>query len=113
MTGTDTPADRSPLRRLGRLGRNLRNPFALGYLVLCGGLVVWALAVSVADDSGESMAGVVPLLTTAPASLVFLVLPDGAAMLVVAMVVGALVNASVIGWCARALGRGGRPDPTP
>jgi hypothetical protein len=108
VTGTDTHADRSPLRRLGQ---NLRSPFALAYLLLCVGLVVWALAVSAADDSGESMAGVVPLLATAPASLVFLVLPDGAAMLVVSMVVGALVNASVIGWCARALSRGNRPDP--
>ena len=109
MTGTDTHSDRSPLHRLGQ---NLRNPFALGYLLICVALVVWAVVVTVVDDSGESMAGVIPMLATAPTSLVFLVLPDGAAMLVVSMVVGALVNAAIIGWCARALARGNRPDPT-
>lgn len=75
-------------------------------------IVVWTVVVTVMDDSGESMAGVVPVLATAPASLVLLVLPDGRAMFVVAVVLGALVNASVIGWCARALSRGSRPDPT-
>ncbi len=68
---TDTP---SPLHRIGR---NLRNPFALGYLALCLALLVWALVVTIADDSGESMAGVIPLLATAPTSLVFLS-PPGA-----------------------------------
>lgn len=110
MTGTDTHSDRSPLHRLGQ---NLRNPFALGYLLICAALLVWAVVVTVVDDSGESMAGVIPMLATAPTSLVFLALPDGAAMLVVSMVIGALVNAAIIGWCARALARGNRPDPTP
>jgi hypothetical protein len=94
------------------LPRSLRhvygNVIALVYLALCAALLVWALAVSVVDDSGESMAGVIPLLATAPASLVVLVLPGGAAMLVVGIVFGALVNAAVIGWCARALRGGGR-----
>lgn len=110
MTSTDTHSDRSPLHRLGQ---NLRNPFALGYLLICVALLVWAVVVTVVDDSGESMAGVIPMLATAPASLVFLVLPEGTAMLVVSMVIGALVNAAIIGWCARALARGNRPDPTP
>ncbi|MFI1564909.1 histidine kinase dimerization/phosphoacceptor domain-containing protein [Streptomyces sp. NPDC020490] len=75
--------------------------------------LVWAFAVSVTDDSGESMTAVIPFLATAPASLVLLVLPDGAAMLVAAVVFGALVNAAVIGWCARALSRGDRPGSAP
>jgi hypothetical protein len=109
MTSTNAHPDRrSPLHRLGQ---NLRNPFALAYLALCAALLVWAVVVSLTDDSGESMAGVVPLLATAPASLLFLVLPGGAAVLVVAIALGALVNATVIGWCARALSRGNRPDP--
>lgn len=74
-------------------------------------LLVWAFAVTVSDSSGESMAGVIPLLATAPTSLVFLWLPDHPAMLVAAVLFGALVNAAVIGWCARALRRGNRPDP--
>ncbi|MBK3580784.1 hypothetical protein JHN63_44835 [Streptomyces sp. MBT65] len=109
MPGTDAHAGRSTFHRLGL---NLRNPFALGYLGICLAIVVWTVVVTVMDDSGESMAGVVPVLATAPASFVLLVLPDGKAMFVVAVVLGALVNASVIGWCARALTRGGRPDPT-
>jgi hypothetical protein len=109
VTGTDTHSDRSPLHRLGQ---NLRNPFALGYLLICAALLGWALVVSVVDDSGESMAGVVPLLATAPVSLFFLALPGGIPTLVASMIVGALVNAAIIGWCARALARGNRPDPT-
>ncbi|MEU2281843.1 hypothetical protein ABZ614_07835 [Streptomyces sp. NPDC013178] len=98
------------------LARSVRH--ALGdvvarvYLAVCAALLVWALVVTVGDDSGESMAGVIPLLATAPASLVLLVLPDHYAMFVVAVVVGALVNAAVIGWCARALRRGDRADPS-
>ncbi len=74
---------------------------------------MWAFAVSVTDDSGESMAAVIPLFATAPASLVLLVLPDGAGMLVAAVVFGALVNAAVIGWCSRAPSRGDRPGSAP
>lgn len=109
MPSTDAHAGRSPLHRLGQY---LRNPFALAYLGICAAVVVWTVVVTVMDDSGESMAGIVPVLATAPASLVLLVLPDGRAMFVVAVVLGALVNASVIGWCARALSGGNRPDPT-
>jgi hypothetical protein len=69
---------------------------------------VWAIVVTVTDDSGESMAGVIPLLATAPGSLLFLALPEGGGMLLLAVVLGALINATVIGWCSRALRRGGR-----
>ncbi|MGX9887312.1 SCO4225 family membrane protein [Streptomyces sp. NPDC002276] len=109
MTGTDAHAARSSLHRLGR---NLRNPFALAYLALCAALLVWAIVATVAADSDGAMAAVVPLMATAPASLVLLALPGGAAVLIVAVVLGALVNASIIGWCARALTRGNRPDAT-
>lgn len=109
MPSTDANAANSPLHRLGR---NLRNPFALAYLGVCVAIVIWTVVVTVMDDSGESMAGVVPILATAPASLVVLVLPGGKAMFVVAVLIGALVNASVIGWCARALKRGNQSDAT-
>jgi TRAP-type C4-dicarboxylate transport system permease small subunit len=95
-----------------RLRHALGHVVALVYLALCAGLLVWALVVTAGDGSGESMAAVIPLLATAPASLLLLALPDGIAMLVLAVAVGALVNAAVIGWCARALRRGDRPDPT-
>lgn len=94
-----------------RLRQVLGEVAALVYLAICAVLLVWAVVVTVGDGSGESMAGVIPLLATAPASLVLLVLPDGVAMLVVAVVLGALVNATVMGWCARALRRGDRQDP--
>ncbi|WP_405991752.1 SCO4225 family membrane protein [Streptomyces sp. NBC_00986] len=109
MPSTDADAARSPLHRVTQ---NLRNPFALAYLGICVAIVVWTVVVTVMDDSGESMAGVVPILATAPASLVVLVLPGGKAMFFVAVVIGALVNASVIGWCARALKRGNQSDAT-
>ena len=81
------------------------------FLVLCVGLSVWAIAQSSADGSGGSMAMVVPVLATAPVSFVWLALPDGAAMAVVAVLLGALANAAVIVWCGRALRRGRHPDP--
>ncbi|MFF7651535.1 SCO4225 family membrane protein [Streptomyces sp. NPDC007983] len=87
------------------LRQALRTIAARVYLAVCAALLVWALVVTTTDSSDDSMAGVIPLLATAPVSLVLLVLPDHAAALVVAVVLGALVNAAVIGWCARALRR--------
>lgn len=95
-----------------RLRHALSDIFALGYLAVCAVLLIWAFVVTVTDSTGESMAGVIPALATAPASLVMLVLPDSGALIVVSVVFGALVNATVIGLCARALRRGNRPDPT-
>ncbi|MEU4681561.1 SCO4225 family membrane protein [Streptomyces xinghaiensis] len=107
---TDTGPRRSaprPLRgavhAFGRVG--------LAYLALCAALLVWAVVVSATDDTGESMAGVIPILATAPGSLVMTFLPESAAMLIAAILFGALVNAAIIGWCTRALRRGHRPDP--
>ncbi|MFF5721793.1 SCO4225 family membrane protein [Streptomyces buecherae] len=86
----------------------LRSVFARVYLAACAALLIWALVVSHGENPDASFAGVVPLLATAPLSLVLLVLPDHAAMLYVAIGTGALVNALLIGWCARALRRGPR-----
>lgn len=96
-----------------RLRHAHREVAVLVYLAVVAVLLVWALVVSLGDSSGESMAGVIPLLATAPGSFVFLVLPDNNVMFITAVALGAEVNAAVIGWCARALRRGGgRPDPS-
>ncbi|MBO8198277.1 SCO4225 family membrane protein [Streptomyces smyrnaeus] len=76
------------------------------YLAGCAVLLVWAVVVSQADQPDASFAGVVPVFATAPASLILLVLPDHLSMVFVAVGLGALVNAVLIGWCARALRRG-------
>ncbi|MFD5257778.1 SCO4225 family membrane protein [Streptomyces bobili] len=104
MPRTGTGSGRSLPRRLRHV---LGDVIALGYLAVCAGLLVWAIVVTATDDSGESMAGVIPLLATAPGSLLFLALPEGGGMLLLAVVLGALINATVIGWCSRALRRGG------
>ncbi|MEU8698648.1 hypothetical protein AB0C61_13400 [Streptomyces sp. NPDC048680] len=104
MTGTDSASGRSVPRRL----RDHVGIIGLVYLGVCAALLVWALVVTAVDSSGESMAGVIPVLATAPGSLVFLVLPDSAAMFIIAIVLGAGANAAIIGWCTRALRRGGR-----
>ncbi|MGW0824919.1 SCO4225 family membrane protein [Streptomyces sp. NPDC002845] len=95
----------------GRLRHALGDVFALVYLAVCAALLVWALVVSAGDSADESMAGVIPLFATFPASLVVLVLPDHVTMSIAAVVLGALVNAAIIGWCARTLRGGNSPDP--
>ncbi|WP_405893575.1 hypothetical protein OG272_14710 [Streptomyces sp. NBC_00104] len=105
-TDTDTDTGRSVPRRL----RDHVGVVGLVYLGVCAVLLVWALVVTIGDSTDESMAGVIPLLATAPASLVLLVLPDNIVMAIIAVALGAAVNAAIIGWCTRALRRGGRPD---
>ncbi|AZS84278.1 hypothetical protein ELQ87_08265 [Streptomyces griseoviridis] len=95
-----TGPDRSPLRVLRRA---LTDVVALAYLGLCAALLIWAVVVTALDDSGESMAGVIPIFATAPTSLIFLVLPDHVWAFFAAVVLAALVNAAVIGWCSRTL----------
>ena len=104
MPHTGTSSGKSLPRRLRHV---LGDVVALVYLAVCAALLVWAIVVALADDSGESMAAVIPLFATAPGSLLVLVLPEGGAMLLLAVVLGALINATVIGWCSRALRRGG------
>ncbi len=79
---------------------------ALAYAVLCVALLIWAVVVTAMDSTDESMAGVIPLLATAPTSLLFLALPEGPAYFVAAILIGALTNAAIIRWCGRALSRG-------
>lgn len=79
------------------------------YLAACLILLVWSVVVSSGDQPDASMAAVWPMMATAPVSLVVLVLPDHVSMLFVAVVLGALVNAGIIGLCARALRRGPAP----
>ncbi|KOT42612.1 hypothetical protein ADK41_07270 [Streptomyces caelestis] len=87
--------------------RALGTTAARVYLTACVLLLGWALVVS----SEGSMAVVVPLFATLPASLVLLlVLPEGDMTFLLSLVLGALVNAMIIGWCARVLRRGGSPD---
>ncbi|WUI52118.1 hypothetical protein OHS59_23720 [Streptomyces sp. NBC_00414] len=90
------------------MGRALGDVFALVYLAVCAGLLVWAVVVSTRDSPDASMAGVIPLLATAPGSFVpLMLLPEGAATFVGTVAFGAVLNALVIGVCARALRRGG------
>ncbi|MEU6117351.1 hypothetical protein ABZ840_22760 [Streptomyces sp. NPDC047117] len=76
------------------------------YLAVCAALLVWAIVVSYGDNPDASFAGVVPTIATAPVSLLMLVLPDHFSMFFLPVIVGALVNAVIIGWCARVLRQG-------
>lgn len=106
MSGTASTSGRSLPRRLcDHVG-----VFGFVYLGVCAVLLVWAVVVTAGDSSDESMAGVIPLLATAPTSFVFLVLPANSLVFFTAVPVGAAVNAVIIGWCTRALHRDGRPD---
>ncbi|MBO8191039.1 hypothetical protein ITI46_04905 [Streptomyces oryzae] len=100
---TDSDATRTAL---GTVRDAFRSVLARGYLAVCAALVIWAVVVSSGDQPDASMAGVIPLFATAPVSLIVLVLPDHVSMLFVAVGLGALVNALIIGWCARTLRRG-------
>lgn len=92
-----------PLRSAGRALNTLA---ARLYLIACALLLAWALLAT----SEGSMALVLPLVATVPAGIVLLLLlPEGATAFCLSIVLGALVNALVIGWCARALRRGQNP----
>ena len=100
-------SDRSARSPRSAAGRDaLATALAGLYLVVCAGLLVWAVVVSNADNPDASMAGVIPVFATAPVSLVFLVLPDHVSSFYLAVGLGALVNAALIHWCVRALRRG-------
>ncbi|MFJ8971400.1 MULTISPECIES: SCO4225 family membrane protein [Streptomyces] len=87
--------------------------FGSVYLGVCAVLLVWATVVTVGDSSDESMAGVIPFLAAAPTSFVFLALPANGVVFFTAVLAGAAINAVIIGWCTRALRRGGRPPERP
>ncbi|MEV7072041.1 SCO4225 family membrane protein [Streptomyces sp. NPDC091972] len=89
---------------------HLRNPLALGYLLLVTAVLGWvcvdALFVEHAD---ASFAGVWAFAVTAPASLLFVMVPGVPAW--AGIVTGAVVNAAVLEAAYRGLG-GRRPRPT-
>jgi hypothetical protein len=91
---TDAPTDHLEVHMNG--SRYFLNPLALGYLLVVAAVVGWvgvdALFVEHAD---ASLAGVWAFLVTAPASLLFVMLPGVLAW--AGIVVGALVNAAVLG----------------
>ncbi|MFG3518384.1 SCO4225 family membrane protein [Streptomyces bobili] len=99
MTGRGLSILRGVRRALGNFAARV-------YLTACALLLGWALLAA----SGESMAAVIPLFATIPTSLVLLlVLPEGTTMFLLSIVLGALINAVVIGWCVRTLRRGSNP----
>jgi hypothetical protein len=71
------------------------------YLAVCAALIVWLAVVSAQPHEDASFAAVVPLLVTAPTSMLVLAVPDGATAGVFAVLaVSAVVNAWLIdmGW---------------
>ncbi|MGW0857138.1 SCO4225 family membrane protein [Streptomyces sp. NPDC002690] len=96
---------RSILRFVRRaLGTLAARVYLVGFVLLLG----WAVVMS----GDESMAAVIPLIATAPGSVVALItLPDSDVAFLLSMVLGALFNALLIGWIADVLRRH-RPDPT-
>jgi len=96
----------SRIQRIARLVAG--NWFSRGYLAGCLGLTLWVWVDSTfVQHPDASFAGVWPLFATAPTSLVLLLFPDGTgpAGVYLSIVLGALVNAALIGWCAGALRR--------
>ncbi|WP_030864776.1 SCO4225 family membrane protein [Streptomyces sp. NRRL S-37] len=91
--------------------RGVRRTFGTAariYLTCCALLFGWAVVTA----SDESMAAVVPLFATAPSSVVLLfLLPEADTTFLLSILLGALINAMIIGWCARVLRRGNNPDP--
>ncbi|MDQ0762671.1 hypothetical protein QF027_005306 [Streptomyces canus] len=104
---TDAPTDHLGVHMNG--SRYFRNPLALGYLLLVAAVLCWvgvdALFVEHAD---ASLAGVWAFLVTAPASLLFVMLPEAWAWAGIAL--GAVVNAAVLGAAYRSVT--GRLHPT-
>ncbi len=108
-TPEDPTTASAPDRSFGsRLRYVLGDVAALVYLAFIAALVIWVYVDSAGEHEDASFAGVIPLLATAPASVLVLLPPEFPGMFVVAVTVGALVNAVVIGWCSRRLRRGGR-----
>lgn len=90
----------------GALGTLAARLYLIAFALIFG----WAL-VSSRDD--ESMAAVIPLFATVPSSVVLLfTLPETDWTFVASILLGAVFNALIIGWCARVLRRGNRPDTT-
>jgi hypothetical protein len=75
------------------------------YLAVCAALIVWLAVVSAQPHQDASMAAVIPLLVTAPTSLLVFAVPDGAtAGLYVVLAASAVVNAWLIDLAWRRIG---------
>ncbi|GAA1895486.1 hypothetical protein GCM10009716_01820 [Streptomyces sodiiphilus] len=82
------------------------------YLAAAFALLTWvAVDTMFVDHADASFAAVIPMLFTAPTSLVVLLLPEGSAVAYFAAVaVAAVINAALLGLAVRAL-RGGAARP--
>ncbi|WP_312871012.1 SCO4225 family membrane protein [Streptomyces lonarensis] len=102
-SGSPTPPERRSFLRTVRV--TLTTPSALIYLGGLVALLIWAIASTVAhapDDA--SLAMIWPMLATLPLSLAAPpMLSEHPAVLFAPILLGALVNAYVIGWCHRVL----------
>jgi hypothetical protein len=81
-------------------GQTLGAPFgtwpARLYLALSAALIVWLAVVSSQPTDDASLAAVIPILFTAPTSLLVLAAPDGVAWLYAVLGASAMVNAWLI-----------------
>jgi hypothetical protein len=76
--------------------RYFLNPLALGYLLVVTAVVGWvAVDTLFIEHADASLAGVWAFLVTAPASLLFVMLPGAWAW--AGIIVGAVANAAVLG----------------
>ncbi|MFF0014624.1 SCO4225 family membrane protein [Streptomyces sp. NPDC005374] len=90
--------------------RSFLNPLSLGYLIVVAAVVGWVgVDTLFVEHADASLAAVWAFLVTAPASLLFVMLPDSLAW--AGVVAGALVNAAVLGAAYRSI-NGRRPHPT-
>jgi uncharacterized protein (DUF2062 family) len=102
----------SPRSLLASARRLLLRPLPLGYLTLVAAVVCWVLADHyVVAHADASMAGVWIFFSTAPASMAFAAL--GTPLFWAGPVVGALVNALVLGVLAKRFGGHGRSRSRP
>lgn len=87
------------------------NRASRAYLTLCAGLIIWVwVDTTLVHQEGASLAGIFPLLVTAPASMLIAVVPEGSVLgYYLVVVAAALVNAGLIGLCVRHLRGGHHP----
>ncbi|MET8554174.1 hypothetical protein ABZV64_04280 [Streptomyces sp. NPDC004959] len=103
----------SPRTLVATARRLLLRPLPLGYLTLVAAVVCWVIADHyLVEHADASMAGVWIFFSTAPVSMLFAALPTP--LFWAGPVVGALVNALVLGVLAERLGgREGRSHSRP
>ncbi|MGJ5892258.1 hypothetical protein DF268_14560 [Streptomyces sp. V2] len=90
---------------VGKVRQWFVNPAALGYLALVAAVLGWiAVDALFVTHEDASMAGVWAFVVTGPVSWIFLMLPEP--LVLAGVVVGAVVQAGVIGALYRAATRG-------